>query len=175
MENTCGTLIYCLVFQLDYGSRVDGNIGELLPKRNYNTDTPYYIARFFHNFLNFALIWLILFSILFGIVIDTFAELREESQRVELDMKNVCFICGSKKDDLEKENINFYNHTQHDHYIWQYAEYIIGLKYVDPQETNAVNSYVIDMVSQKKISWFPIGRVNDEVIEEDDDDDEHSH
>jgi hypothetical protein len=103
-----------------------------------------------------------LFSILFGIVIDTFAELREASQAVEFDMNNICFICGSKKDELEKENVNFYKHIRTDHYIWQYAEYIIGLKYVDPQETNAVNSYVIDMVNKKQISWFPIARINEE-------------
>lgn len=36
----------------------------------------------------------IMFNILFGIVIDTFAELRDNKQFKDLDMKNICFICA---------------------------------------------------------------------------------
>ncbi len=32
---------------------------------------------------------------------------------------------------------------------------MIGLKFVDPQETNAINSFVIEQLQDKKISWFP--------------------
>ncbi len=140
---------------MDYALRADGNIGEVLPKRNFNTDTPYHIARFFHNFFNFVLVWLILVSILFGIVIDTFAELREASQIIEYDKKNVCFICEKRRDQLEKDNINFNQHTVVEHNIWTYAEYMVGLKYMDRQETNAINSYVLELIDNKQISWFP--------------------
>ena len=32
---------------------------------------------------------------------------------------------------------------------------MIGLKFEDPQETNAINSFVIEQLQDKKISWFP--------------------
>jgi hypothetical protein len=149
--------MYCFAHHLDYGTRADGNIGEVLPKRSFNLDTPYHVARFFHNFLYFIFIWLILFSILFGIVIDTFAELREYSQKIDYDRKNVCFICDKRRDELENENTNYHTHTTTDHYVWTYVEYIIGLKYMDRQETNAINSYVIEECENKQISWFPSG------------------
>ena len=47
---------------------------------------------------------------------------------------------------------------------------MIGLKFVDPQETNAINSFVIEKIEQKKISWFP--SFSNSLDEEEDDEDE---
>ena len=33
-------------------------------------------------------------NILFGIIIDTFAQLRDLKQSIDLDMRNICFICN---------------------------------------------------------------------------------
>jgi len=40
------------------------------------------------------IIVVIMFNILFGIVIDTFAALRDEKSFKDLDMTNICFICA---------------------------------------------------------------------------------
>jgi hypothetical protein len=122
-------------------------------------DSNYYVARFFYNLLYFICVIVILLSIVFGVIIDTFAELRDKDRKNELDKKNICYICGASKDNLEKENINFTVHTTTDHFMWTYVEYIIGLKFIDPQEANAVNSYVIDNLNSKSISWFPVHMV----------------
>jgi hypothetical protein len=139
-------------------------MGEYLPKRSYNNDPKYYSLRFIYNYLYFILVCVVLSNILFGIIIDTFSELREKQTQVEMDKQNICFICGANKDDLEKEAINFYQHTKEHHFVWHYVEYIIGLKFVDPQETNAINSYVIEMLESKMISWFPV-RIGGEETE----------
>jgi hypothetical protein len=36
----------------------------------------------------------IMFNILFGIVIDTFAELRDRKSFTDLDMRNICYMCA---------------------------------------------------------------------------------
>jgi len=113
------------------------------------------MGRFFHNTLYFIVVNVILFSILMGIIIDTFAELREMTSKKEEDQAHVCFICGDIRENLEKKSKNYLNHVTGEHNIWTYVEYIIGLKLVDPQEVNAINSYVIGTVEQKAISWFP--------------------
>jgi hypothetical protein len=123
-------------------------------------DPGYFMARFLYEFIFFIIVIVIMLGVVFGIIIDTFAELREKTTHIEGDMKNVCFICGAKKDELEKECINYYEHITNDHNIWNYALYIIGLKFVDPQETNAINSYVIQMNEERSISWFPSRVVN---------------
>jgi hypothetical protein len=48
---------------------------------------------------------------------------------------------------------------------------MIGLKFVDPQETNAVNSFVIEQLEDKKISWFPLFAENDDNSNNDEEDD----
>lgn len=152
----------CFIIHIDYGLRTDGGIGEFIPKRSYYQDTPYYVLRFFYNLLYFIIVVVIMLSILFGIIIDTFAELREAERKVYYDKWNKCFICGATKEDLEKESINFNTHTKTTHSIWHYVEYIIGLKFVDPQETNAINSYVIEMLQEKSIAWFPSSKAGED-------------
>ena len=38
-----------------------------------------------------------------GIVIDTFAQLRDERKTIEIDTETKCFICGISKAALEKQ------------------------------------------------------------------------
>lgn len=45
---------------------------------------------------------ILLIEILGGLIIDTFAELRQESKERENDMNNVCFICGLESKDLDR-------------------------------------------------------------------------
>ena len=73
------------------------------------TDEPYYWdnrGRYYLSFLikicSFALINIIFLNIIFGIIIDTFAELRDEKNRIDSDKKNICFICG-----LDRYNVSF--------------------------------------------------------------------
>lgn len=160
-QNQCGTILYCFITHLDYGLRSDGGIGEYIPKRSYNLDKNYYVGRFLYQMLYFILVNVVIFSILMGIIIDTFTELREKTTDKEEDMANVCYICGEKREILEKNSINFTQHTTKDHNLDTYIEYIIFLKFLDPQETNATNSYAIEMNEMKAISWFPSSNIND--------------
>ena len=140
---------------LRLGLRTDGGIGKYIKQKSLNNKAWAYIGRFFFIFGFFIMLIIILMSIVFGIVIDTFAGLREKSNEIEHDIKNICFICGASRDEIEKINLNFKSHINGEHDIWTYAEYMIGLKFVDPHETNAVNSYAIEMISNKNISWIP--------------------
>ena len=108
-------------------------------------------------------------AVIGGNIIDTFAELREKSQQDLYDMKNVCFICNGTRNEIEKEGESFEDHIEKVHNIWTYVDYMIGLKFVDPQETNAINSFVIEKLEDKKISWFPsfVSKGNDEEGEGD--------
>lgn len=147
--------MYCFLTHLDYGLRTDGGIGYWLTDANYFDNRGYFVGRFFYEMGFFVAVIVILLSIVFGIIIDTFAELREESHEIEHDKKDVCFICGARRDVLEKNCQNYETHITKEHNVIDYINYIIGLKFVDPQETNAINSYVIEMVENKSISWFP--------------------
>jgi len=170
----CGSFFYCFLTNLNFGIRTDGGIARWLVPIKYYDDhhsTKHYIGRYFYEVMFYIVLILILLNIIFGIIIDTFAELSEEQHEMDHDMHEKCFICGEGRANLEKKSINFHQHTEEVHSIWNYVDYLITLKFVDPQETNAINSYVIEMVQEKKIAWFPAAH----KLEESDEIEENDH
>ena len=94
-------------------------------------------------------------NIVFGIIIDTFKELRIKEHKKEHDRNEVCFICGVSKDSLEKERANFKQHVKETHNVWNYVNYMIGLKFSNLQDLNAINSYTLTKINAKNIKWIP--------------------
>ena len=176
IENTCGSLMYCFLTHMNFGLRTDGGIGEFISKVSFLDEPAYFIGMFFFQLFFFIIIILIILAIIGGTIIDIFAELLEKEQKDKNDMNNICFICNGERNSIEKKGENFQEHTTKVHNIWTYVDYLIGLRFVDPQETNAINSFVIEKVEEKKISWFPSfsneeGSDDDENEEENEDND----
>ena len=161
-ENTCGSLFFCFLSHLEFGIRTDGGIGEYISKLSF-IDTPgYFMGMFFFQFIFYIITIVIMLAVIGGSVIDTFAELRDKSRKDLNDLNNKCFICHGNRDEIEKGGEVFEEHINKVHNVWDYVDYMIGLKFVDPQETNAINSFVIEQLQDKKISWFPaFGEGND--------------
>lgn len=65
----------------------------LYPSYGTGTQSSYYV-HFIYSILFFWFINIIFLNIIFGIIIDTFAELRDEKSRRDFDMKNNCYICN---------------------------------------------------------------------------------
>lgn len=82
-------------------------------------------------------------NIISGIMIDTFAELRDQRQKIEDDMRNFCFICGQERATLEKNNLSFEDHTDNQHFIWNYIFYIYCLNQKDSTDyTGNTSSFI---------------------------------
>ena len=171
-ENTCETLMYCFLTHMNFGLRTDGGIGEFMKKVSFINEPSHFIGVLFFQFLFFIIIILIVLAIIGGTIIDVFAELLEKEQRDKNDMNNICFICNGKRNSIEKKGENFQEHITKVHNLWTYVDYLIGLKFIDPQETNAINSFVIEKVEEKKISWFPWFS-NDEIADFDENDEKN--
>jgi hypothetical protein len=91
-----------------------------------------------------------------GIVVDTFAALRDNQDSIENDKNNVCFICQLTRDDSMNKNINFDIHTKKDHKVWNYVYFLTYLRINNPNDFNALEFYVWKKVNQKDITWIPI-------------------
>lgn len=70
------SLLDCVVSTLDKGIRMGGGIGDSLGKVPLEEDK--YTHRIIFDLLFFIIVIIILLNIVFGIIIDTFAELRNE-------------------------------------------------------------------------------------------------
>ena len=55
---------------------------------------PLYVVRVVYDLLFFFIVIIIILNLIFGVIIDTFADLRSEKQQKDEILRNTCFICG---------------------------------------------------------------------------------
>lgn len=66
-------------------------------------------------------------SIISGIMLDSFAQLREVNESLAHDKQNYCYICNISREALEKKRISFQTHINGKHFLWNYVFYIYFL------------------------------------------------
>ena len=162
IESECGTFAYCLMTHLDYGMRFDGGIADRMSRRSYNYNPGMYLSRFFYEMVYFWSQTVMLQGMLFSIVIEAFSELRNREIEIEKDKNEICFVCGVDKATCEKNGQKFEEHTNKEHNLWTYVDFILGLRFVDIQDTNAVNSYVMEKIERKELVWLPMYKEKDD-------------
>ena len=114
----CDTLFMCLVYVLDYGMLNGGGIGDVLYS-SYRLvlllEVFYtllvvqagkdFLVRIIYDVSFWAILSITVINLIFGVIIDTFGDLRAERQAAEERLNNTCFICA-----LEREK---YAHCTH--------------------------------------------------------------
>ena len=62
-----------------------------------NFNEPNFVSKNILQLVFFLIINIIFLNVIFGIIIDTFSQLRAEQDAKELDKKNVCFVAPAKQ------------------------------------------------------------------------------
>jgi hypothetical protein len=68
----------------------------------YTIGNPFNYSRIVYDNLFLWIVVILLIEILSGIIIDTFASIRERQENIQKDINNNCFICGMRRDEIEK-------------------------------------------------------------------------
>eukprot|EP01061_Rhynchopus_euleeides_P047402 TRINITY_DN9485_c2_g1_i1.p1 TRINITY_DN9485_c2_g1~~TRINITY_DN9485_c2_g1_i1.p1 ORF type:complete len:443 (+),score=233.20 TRINITY_DN9485_c2_g1_i1:103-1431(+) len=152
----CDTLFRCFVFAVTSGIRSGGGIGDLMQPPDWSH--PYAAARTLFDFLFFVVVIVILLNIIFGVIIDTFAELRSEKQKIEEAIRSRCFICGIESSQFDRKAVGFEHHIKNDHNMWNYIFFIHHLQKKDPDEFTGQESYVHSMMLKGDLSFFPLNK-----------------
>lgn len=157
-DSICQSMMHCFLSTINYGLRGGGGIGEFLPTQTAVKENEQgFYFRSIYDLTFFLLVITILLNIIFGIIIDTFAQLRDEKTQTEEDMKNICFICNLDRQVFERDTVEgFEYHTNNDHDVWQYLNFIIHLKSIDSTDLNGTESYILELFEKEDISWFPM-------------------
>ena len=66
-------------------------------------------------------------NVTFGLVVDTFGALRDDTYQYENDRTNICFICQLSKDGCLLKNIDYEKHIKRDHNLWSYVDFLTYL------------------------------------------------
>ena len=154
-DEMCQSLLYCFLTMINNGMRWHCGVGKITRSESYILHFWPFIHRFLFDLLFFWLIEAIMLKIVYGIILDSFGELREAHNLIEKDMANNCFICNVEKDECEKNNISFKEHCEEVHNVWDYAFYMITLRMKDPSTLNAVNSRNRQKILEKRVDWLP--------------------
>ena len=67
-------------------------------------------------------------NVVFGIIVDTFGELRDEKFQIEDDMTSNCYICSIPSEEFEKAGTSFQDHTADQHNMWAYLFFMMHLR-----------------------------------------------
>ncbi len=124
--------------------------------RNYNGNFSRYLLEVFFSILMVYLI----FQMVAGLIVDTFSSIRNEQEMTYKDLKNICFVCGSERVEIEKYYTGkdgFETHEM-DHNIMSYFCYVFYLKDKNESDYAGIDTYVKMTLDKESISWLPVNR-----------------
>jgi len=115
----------------------------------------------FHIFVN-----LILGNIFFGVIVDTFNDLREQKDIKAADENNKCYMCHLDRfDNISRRNFEI--HRKEKHQIFNYVYFIPYLLKKNPQIYSRAELFAWQQFNMKKLDWYPYLSVKiDENFEE---------
>ena len=156
---SCDSPVICMVFIYSNTFTSGGNLGNFIDEgghENSNGDMIRYALDISYTIIMVWLVW----QMVSGLIVDTFESLRGEREKKEDDMKSTCFICGIKKEKIEKYypgKEGFEKHLK-DHSIINYFFYTFYLEDKDSSEYSGLESYIKNQIDKESITWFPQGK-----------------
>jgi len=106
----------------------------------------------------FVIIIVILRSMIFGIILASFAQLREAESKAAEEMSSKCFICSIERTEFDRNALGFDYHIKHDHNMWNYLYFIVKVMQTEPEYFTTMELFVHEKVKASDISWFPLHR-----------------
>lgn len=113
---TCGDLLDCLTSTLYWGLTHGGGVGEAMQSMDKPVATRY--DRVVFDLAFFVLVLIVELNIIFGIIIDTFSQLRtEQLERVRFENNRcvICYLDRSRFDTPKRARRGFDYHIAQEH------------------------------------------------------------
>ncbi len=165
-DGECDALYTCLIYTINWGTRAGGGIGENMAEISLRDEAgspqDMWFQRSVFDFFFFLIIIIIILNIVFGIIIDTFSDLRSQRDEKTSNMLTTCFICGIGRDQFDQEGeTDFKRHCDYEHNKWDYLFYLIHCQQMKEEfadDLNAYERYVLHCFLAGDIAWMPLGK-----------------
>jgi len=145
----------------------NGIINYLVEDGLYTTHTLWSNVRFWIDNWFAIIDTMLVLQIVAAIIIDTFISQREESKKIEKDKKNKCFICGLKKNELNKYYHQVNEHIKLDHYLWNYMFVIFNIMQKDSKNLISIDQIIYESYKNKIYStWIPYKKCKIKIEED---------
>lgn len=160
----CDTFSSCFFTILNSGVRAGGGIGDIL--NNYTALQVYDVIRIIFDLSFFVIVIIVLLNIIFGIIIDTFAELRDQRNEILQDLQQNCFICGNTRFQFEIKRISWKLHVHLHHSLHSYLAFIVYIRQKEFSKCNGVEKYTKEKIQENDVSFFPRSSISLQKYEE---------
>ena len=154
-DNYCLCLSFCFMTNFDAGIRARGGAADQMIRISFERNTFLYVMRFFYDITYFLICIIIMIDLVFGIILGTFSEMREEERLSDNDKINHCFLCHITREIIEKKKEDFQYHRDKRHNLWTYVDYMIFLKFSELRSLNAINLFARMNLDNKNIQFLP--------------------
>eukprot|EP00658_Telonema_sp_P-2_P035750 TRINITY_DN25955_c0_g2_i5.p1 TRINITY_DN25955_c0_g2~~TRINITY_DN25955_c0_g2_i5.p1 ORF type:complete len:2991 (-),score=721.49 TRINITY_DN25955_c0_g2_i5:376-9348(-) len=158
--DSCDEMMLCFRTTIDHGFKHDGGIGGYLTQiETLDKDSGYETARFLYDHLFNVLLLILLLNIVFGVVIDTFADMRNQTDALQDDKTVFCTVCSCPSARFENVGRGFDYHIKYEHNMWDYYALFAYLIKKNPLEFTGIESYLYTQITQKDpYSIFPVNK-----------------
>ena len=85
---------------------------------------------------------MIMGNVTFGLIVDTFGSLRDETYKYQYDKKNICFICQLSRDGCLLKKIDYETHIKKNHNLWSYIDFLCYLHLYNANDFSRVENLV---------------------------------
>ena len=117
------------------------------------------------EFVFYVVVATLLVNVVFGIILDQFGQLRDAEDENAKAMTSQCFICSIDRSDFDahfnergQQNGFIRSHVMQEHNMWNYLFFIIYLREKDETDFTGIDSFVMECLERKDVSWVPRGR-----------------
>ena len=116
----------------------------------------------------FIIISILMMNLVLGIIIDAFANVRDERNSIQNSIRERCFICGLNRFDFENRRQSWRDHIEKDHNAYAYLYFIIYVTSKPLKQCTGIEKAIQEFVNQEDPTFFPmgqclsIGKINDE-------------
>ena len=149
----CKTYISCFLNQFTYGLR---DLGVQDQPYILSYSSPWFWGRFVYDWMFFFFTLFILINIFNGIVVDTFQSYREEDEKIQAHLKDVCYICHLSRNDFSVKALDFEKHRNDEHSLRDYIDFLIKIKTVDENDLNNLGTQSLKLMKDNELSMFPV-------------------
>ena len=156
---------------MNYGFRYGIAVGDINPVISYKDNAKDFILRFIYDMTYYNLVTMIMWDVIWALIVDSFGGLRDETYSYENDKENVCFICQLSRDGCLIKSIDFEDHINGEHNVWNYVDFLCYLHLYDANNFSRVEGFVWDKLIEKDFGWIPIDNDANDSEEEDEDED----
>ena len=152
----CRSLWSCYLQILNLGLTRGGGISEAINVTDIDSESVNFYLNLILILGFFIMVNIICLNVIFGIIIDTFSELRDKQNLRDWDQLNRCDICGIERKIFEKRGLNFDIHQSVQHNLWDYVFYLVYLQTLDEQSLTGFEYFVFSQFKNRSTAWLPI-------------------